>query len=134
MADLKEILLDVKINTADAINNLAALKSKIADLKANQKALGVVTDANRAEYETYSIAIKNLTAQYQVEQKEVLNAVKADRAKVGSMEELKAQLSKLTSEYNKMSEVERNSADGVALQGKIKGISDELKNTEGDLS
>ena len=98
MADEKKVLIDVEIKIADAVNNLANLKAQIADLKANQKALGVVTDENRAQYEATAIEIKQLTAQYQVEQKEVLNAVKADKAKVGSMEQLKSQQNYNTSQ------------------------------------
>jgi len=123
--------LEVKIR--DALKNLAAIKSQIAELKGAQKALGAVTSENQAEYEAYGVAIKQLSAVYQVQQKELLNAEKADRAKAGSMEQMKAQISLLTAEYNKMSEVERNGAAGVEMQTKIKGIQSELVNTEGEL-
>lgn len=63
---------------------------------------------------------------------EVKNTVAANQAAQGSIQQLRAVLSLLTTQYDKLGAAERNSAKGTELQQKIKAQSDALKKLEAD--
>lgn len=131
--ETKKILVDVSIETTEAIKAVVATKTEIVELKKAQKELDLTTDDGKAAYEAYAAQIRQLSNAARQQQKEIDNSIKAQKAEMGSMDQLKATLSNLTAEYNRLSEEQRNSAEGLELKDQIKGISDALKGTEGGL-
>jgi hypothetical protein len=63
---------------------------------------------------------------------ELKNQAVVQQAAAGSIEKMRAELSLLTSQYDKMSATERSSTAGQDLQQKIKGQVDALKQLEGE--
>ena len=135
MADqvTKKTLLNVEINSSEAINNIAELKKQVSELRTKQKELDTSTDQGRQQYEAYGQQIKALNTASQSYQKEIQNQVKAQNEQEGSIQKFKAQLSLQTAAYNKLSAAQREAADGKALQASIRATSEELKGLEGDL-
>lgn len=134
MADeTKKVLLEVSVEVKEAIKNLAATKTQIQDLRKAQKELDTTTEEGKQMYEAYGAQIRELTKTARDQQKQIDNTIKSNKEAEGSNEQLKAKLSLLTAEYNKLSKAQKESAEGVELKNSIKGISDELKVTEGGL-
>jgi hypothetical protein len=129
----KKILLTVSLEVKQMIADLAVTKKAIADLRSEQKGLDKTTEEGRKAYEAYGAEIRNLTATSKEQQKTIDNTIKSQQAQKESNDQLKAQLSLLTAEYNKLSKEQKNSAEGTALRDSIKGIATELKKTEGGL-
>lgn len=132
MADeQKRVLIDVEIKNTDAVKRLADLKKEIAANTAEIKKL----DLTKEEDLQASVKLEAANKAYKDEvsrlNKEIQNSIKAQNSQVGSNQRLKAELSNLTAEYNRLSEQEReNTSDGKALQAQIKAISDTLKANE----
>jgi hypothetical protein len=133
MADEKKVLLKVEIEHSEAIAKLAETRKEIDLLKEKQKELDRTTEEGRKQYEAYGAEIRNLTNSAREQQKALDNNVKAERSQAESLDQLKAKLSTLTAEYNKLSKEQRNSADGQAMAKSIKEITDNLNEAEGAL-
>jgi len=131
--DTKKILIEVDLNVKQAIADLATTRKAISDLRGEQKALDTTTEEGRKMYEVYGTEIRKLTTTAREQQKQIDNTIKANNAANDSNTQLKANLSLLTAEYDKLSKEQKKSAEGVALRDSIKGISDQLKETEGSL-
>lgn len=141
MADniTKSVLLRVDIQDADAVKKAAALREEIKRLKEEQKLLDErLKNDSTFSQEEYGAAIVKNSIELKVYQeslrnteKELANQVKATNAATGSNNQLRAQLSNLTQQYNALSKEERtNTEAGRALQAQIKSITDELKANE----
>jgi hypothetical protein len=120
---LVKIGLDQSIINA-SIANADKLTAEIKALTAAQKESGV------QDAETTS-KIKALTLERNKNLEVVKQANILTNAAIDSNEELRAQLSLLTAQYNKLSKEERETTEAGIKMGKtIKGISDELKENE----
>lgn len=62
--------------------------------------------------------------------KTVQNQLKQEKEQEGSLRSLRAQLSNLTTEYDALSEAERNAAKGIKLRDKINEVTKTLKDAE----
>jgi len=130
MDETKKILLNVEIQNAEAIKRLAETKVQVAGLRAEQKNLDMSTDSGRQQFEILGQQIKALNTNALTYQKTIQSNVKAQNEEKDSNDGLKAQLSLLTAEYNKLSKAKKNDEGGKAMQASIKGISDDLKKEE----
>lgn len=63
---------------------------------------------------------------------ELKNQVRESTAAEGSLEQLRARLILIQKEYDNLSKVEREGADGQALKARVKAATDELKKLEGE--
>jgi hypothetical protein len=145
MADSK--IITIQVNTTEAVKGIAEYKSKIEEVAAEEKKLkdtiaqrtkeqgsaGKATSEEKQrlaalaeEQKGYKNIISGLS-------KEVQNNIRVETEKQGSLQKLKADLSLATAEYNKMSEDERNSAQGKDLQAHIQEVTDKLKGEEEEL-
>jgi len=137
----------VQIKATEALKNLAQLKIQIDDLKNDQKALQIaINETNtsakdgekvyeliRQEYEKTGQEIKALTTRANEYQKTIQNNVKKEFENAGSLQQLKAQLSLTTAEYNKLSEAERQGAKGQGKAQEIVILTNKLKEAEQEL-
>lgn len=139
-------ILDVQINYAVLAKQIDDTNKKITDLKnqqikLNEELAKARTSGNiEAMKKTQEALVENkaqtklYTEELRVQERTakqvatVINQTTKDQ--IGSNTQLRAQLGILTSQYNELSKVERNSAKGTELRDKIKGVSDELKENE----
>lgn len=142
--DKLEKILEIKVDVNDAIKGITNLNKEIGAQRQYQKQLQAQIQelskdyaANAGEIEQLQqelVKSKELTKDYSsqvsVLSKSVQNQLKVDRENIGSMKQLRAQLSNLTAAYDDLSEEERNAAKGQELKDKINTITDSLKGAE----
>ena len=139
-----EKILEIRVDVDDAIKGISNLNHIIDEqrqyqkqLQAQIKELSKDYAANAGEIEQLQqemVKSKELTKDYssqvQVLSRSVQNQMKVDRENVGSLKQLRAQLSNLTAAYDDLSEEERNAAKGRELKDKINEVTDSLKGAE----
>ena len=133
MADESRIqkILEIKISASQAIDGIAALNQQIDQNKAKMKELATQGGKNSHEYAILGERTKALTNEKRLLQKEVQNEVKQQTELDGSLRQLRAELSTLTQQYDKLSRAEReNMAVGGKLQKQINQVTTEIKNAE----
>lgn len=139
-----EKILEIKVDVNDAIKSITNLNKEIDAQRQYQKKLQEQIKelskdyaANAGEIEQLQqemVKSKELTKDYssqvQVLSRNVQNQLKVDRENIGSLKQLRAQLSNLTAAYDALSEEERNAAKGRELKDKINEVTDALKGAE----
>ena len=134
---VKETVLSIKVDSAQAIQQLADYSALIAQCREREKELqksikeGNDTTGEQAK-ELLAVveARKQYTRQTQIASKEVQNNITASKAQEGSLKQLRAQLSNLTKQYDELGRAEREGAFGKDLQKQINNITKELKGGE----
>ena len=103
----------------------------INNLRAANKELSKDYAANSNEIAANKQRIAELTAVNKTYNAELNNNIKTISSGVGSLQAQRAELSRLTAEYTKLSEEERTQTDaGKEMQQQIKSLSDSLKEQE----
>jgi chromosome segregation ATPase len=139
-----EKILEIKVDVNEAIKGITNLNKEIGAQKQKQKELqsqikelskDYVTNADKIESLQQELTkskeiTKSYTSQVQTLSKQIQNQLKVDKEQLGSMKQLRAQLSNLTNAYDEMSEAERDSAEGQELKDKINEVTDALKECE----
>lgn len=125
MADTNtKIIIDVSLNSEDATKKAQDLGGSIKVIKEEQKALKAAGKETDVAYQSNATNLRLLTQ----EQKAYISIANAAE---GSNNQLRAQLSLLTQQYNALGKEERDgTVAGKALQVQIKGLSDEIKTNE----
>ena len=75
-------------------------------------------------------AIKEYQSSIRTLNKEIQNNVKIEEAQKGSLVALRAELSNLTAQYDRLSEADRNAAKGKELSTKIVALTNDIKEAE----
>lgn len=138
MATEETRILEVKVDTNDAIKAIVAYRDKISELKSQEKELkqqfenGQISQQRyKEEMEKSRIKTQQYTESIRVLSKEVNNNIKKDREKVGSLKGLRAELSYLTAQYDSLSAEEReNVRIGGVLARQINATTKEIKDAE----
>lgn len=118
------VIIDVTLNAADATQKANDLGQSIKRIREEQKYLKDQGKENDVAFQSNAATLRQVVA----EQKAYVQIVNAAE---GSNNQLRAQLSLLTQQYNALGSAERDGTTaGKALQVQIKGISDELKKNE----
>jgi len=138
MAQTEKILIELDFNSKDAEKNLVKLQANLDGTKNEIKSLetarkkGIVTAKSANEQRALlNIELKKNSKALGNQQKELLNINTANKATKGSNDQLKAQLSLLTAEYNSLSKEEReNTKVGKEKKAQISQITEELKGNE----
>lgn len=139
-----EKIFEIKVDVEEAIKGIANLNVAIEKQRQYQKELqkqikelseteGENSDAVIELQNAYVLSqqkVKDYQSQVQGLSRTVQNQLKIDRENMGSMTQLRAQLSNLTKAYDELSQEEREAAKGQELKDKINEITDALKNTE----
>ena len=135
----KEIIIGVKVetNTEAAIKKIIELNEQIEKEKQLQKEYNKEMKEGKISREDYNREMelsKTRVTQYSDKvralRKEVQNNIKTEKEMQGSLTQLRAALSNLTAQYDKLSQAEREGAKGQELQTKIKAITEQLKGAE----
>lgn len=118
------VIIDVTLNAADATQKANDLGQSIKRIREEQKYLKDQGKENDIAFQSNAATLRQVVA----EQKAYVQIANAAE---GSNNQLRAQLSLLTQQYNALGSAERDGTTaGKALQVQIKGISDELKKNE----
>lgn len=139
-----EKIFEIKVDVEEAIKGIANLNVVIEKQRQYQKELqkqikelseteGENSDAVIELQNAYVLSqqkVKDYQSQVQGLSRTVQNQLKIDRENMGSMTQLRAQLSNLTKAYDELSQEEREAAKGQELKDKINEVTDALKNTE----
>lgn len=139
-----EKILEIKVDVSEAIKGIGRLNEEIskqrdlqAQLKKDIKELQEKEGDHTAEIEKKRIELaqsNELTKTYSGEvqrlSKIVQNQLKMDKEEVGSLQRKRAELSKLTLEYDELADAERDAAKGQELRDKINAVTKELKEAE----
>ena len=135
--DVQTKILEIEIKYEAAIAQLGKYRQEIEATRKVQKDLqqahkdGVIstTEYHRSmaaadqQIKANQQAVSTLTRQIQTQ-------MKVEGEKIGSLKQLRAELSKATQQYDSMSRAERESAAGQELKKKINDITTELKGAE----
>lgn len=131
MADNKEqVILEVIIKNDMASKRIKENKQDIAELREEQSLLNKTTLEGKEAYKRYEDEIKNLRKHNVLLNQEIRNNNKSIEDQEGSLQSMRAELSRLNKVYVNLSQIERESAKGRDLQKKIKTLNDEIKVTE----
>lgn len=128
-------VVEVVVNTAEAVEKIAELNANLDELKAREKALkneakNGWTQAQRQELAKIKETQKAYTREVQVMSKEVQNNIKVQKNLEGSLTGLRAKLSNLTAEYDNLSRDVREGDYGKQLKQQINEVTTELKGAE----
>lgn len=130
----KTILVELGIDKANFLQDAASTQEKIANLTAEQKRLKDSGQELSAEYQQNIASLKNLKQELSTAQKSAANFDKSLQSNTGSLAQQKAELSVLTSQYDKFSAEEKKTSDvAKTLAIAIRKISDSLKEEEKSL-
>lgn len=132
MANETTEILRLVLDADQAIKKTADLKKQRDSLIDTNKVLAITEGKNSEAALKNDAAIKILNQEIAKQTKETNNLIKSQLAQEGSNDQLKAQLSVLTAQYNALSKAEREtSVVGKAYADQINVITEELKGTEG---
>lgn len=131
----RKVLLDVEIQTSEAVKASAALQVQIDGLRKSQKDLTKAFNEGEISTEEYSVALTKNKAQISVLSKEqsnfnreIQNSAKAAREAEGSYNQLSAQYSLVKDQLNKMSAAQRLGTDeGKKLEQEAKAIYQQMQ-------
>ena len=137
MAETTQTILEIKVDSAQAVQAIADYSAKIELLKQRESELkkeiaksGDITGEQANKLAQLGEQRKAYTRLMQESSKEVQNNIKASKSQEGSLKSLRAELSNLTKQYDELGRAERESAEGKDLQAKINAITGELKKGE----
>ena len=121
----KEILIELKVDGSDALKATVQLTDKLNELKEAKRQLEKQMKedkGNAALKEQYAILGAEIDAtskQLRTYKGELANIVKANNENEGSLKQLQSTLRILLSQWDKLSQTERESAKGMELKEKI---------------
>lgn len=140
MEDIEKILLDIEVNSAEAIKNITEYRQKVEQLKNQQKELNkefksgkVSSDDYAKQNEVLTQQIKATNKALQDEQREFQKQVAAVEDAEGSLNQMRKQLAAMKKEYSALSKQERESPIGQEMAKNISDLNDELKDAEENL-
>ena len=130
-------VLEVVVDNNRAVTAISEYNRLIDEQKAKQAALAKsYADGKLSQADYYKAmaqskeVVKTYSRQVQELSKEIQNNIKMDTEQAGSLRALRAELSNLTKQYDSLSEAERMSDVGTALNNKILNVTATIKNTE----
>lgn len=131
MAQEEKIIIELDFDTSDFTQSAAKLNKEISNLNKEQRALKKSGEEGSIQYQKNAEALRTNKKELNETNKTISNLTTANKANAGSNEQLKAQLSVLTLEYNKLSKQERESgARGKELNAQINQTTSDLKSNE----
>lgn len=135
----QEKILSIKLNYADAIKGIVDYKKRIEELREEEMRLrkeSLEEGANQQqiaeEFAAAEQAIKEYKDEIRVLNKEIQNNIKDNREQEGSLTQLRAQLSNLTKDYDRLSKADREGERGQQLREEILRVTTQLKEAEAE--
>ena len=137
MTETETKIVDIQLNYSEAVKGLAQYEVKMREAKQAQEELRKAMERGELTQEEYDkevvatrTEITQLKNEQRLLQKELQNQVKAENEAAGSLNELRAQLSNLTAQYDALSAAQREGDIGQALKDQINEVTTTLKSAE----
>lgn len=133
---MSDILINVKLEDNEVVNNIIKIQERIDELKQSQKELkaiqkdGTATEAQKKELIAVNTELGVLNKSMKLYQKELENSVKAENAEIGSLEQMRAELNNMLKDYDKLSQDKRNSPFGQDKQREIQELTAKIETLE----
>lgn len=142
--DKKTALISINIDNGAAIKKIADLsrqieqnKKHVKDLRNAIKELDETSDNYAEQVQTINEEIAATNAQSTEYKRTVIdlnrvlaNSVRENMNNEGSLKSLRAELSRLTDEYDSLGKAQREGIEGQDLKSRISAITDEIKGSE----
>ena len=129
MADEKKII-EIKVELTEGVKEIGRLVGMIDTLNKEQKANTKVTDEQKNKYAENTVALKEYRAQLSTMVRETRNEIKSTNEKLGYIQQLKAQVSNLTLEYERLTQAELQGDKGGQVLTQLKSKREELSKLE----
>lgn len=137
MTSEEQKIIDIVVKYEDAINGVVKFEKQINELKNVQKQLNDQLKAGDIAVEEYNqqmVATDSAVRQYKdnirVLRNEIKNNLKQEQEQIGSLKQLRAELSNANKAYDELSRAEREGAKGTELLKHIQDLSDEISTAE----
>lgn len=135
--DVTTKILQIQVDYGDAVKQIAEWQAKIDAVRKQQKGLKEDLKEGRISQEEYqrsiqagNLAMSQMKDAMNTVSKAVKNQLKSQAEQEGSLVQLRAEISNLNAEYDRLSRAERESAKGDELKDKINRLTTELKAAE----
>lgn len=135
--DVTTKILQIQVDYGNSIKQIAEWQAKIDAVRKQQKGLKEDLKEGRISQEEYqrsiqagNLAMSQMKDAMNTVSKTVKNQLKSQAEQEGSLVQLRAQISNLNADYDRLSRAERESAKGDELKDKINRLTTELKNAE----
>ncbi len=135
--DVTTKILQIQVDYGDAVKQIAEWQAKIDAVRKQQKSLKEDLKEGRISQEEYqrsiqagNLAMSQMKDAMNTVSKAVKNQLKSQAEQEGSLVQLRAEISNLNAEYDRLSRAERESAKGDELKDKINRLTTELKGAE----
>lgn len=132
-SNTKQIVIDFKVMSGDAVKTIQDTKVKIDNLKKVLKDMEKAGLENSEMYHKLSAALKDNQQVLRANQKLLLDNIKQQKGNEDSLNAMRAKLRELKAEYENLSKAERESAIGANLMNSIKSTTDEVSALEHEL-
>lgn len=119
-------IIEIQINLADGITEIAELQKRITELTAANKVNDKSTNDLKNAYAENTVKIKDYRSQLNLLIKESANQARTDLVKIGHIQKLKAEVSNLTLQYERLSKEELSSTAGKQVLENLKTKREEL--------
>lgn len=132
----EQVIIEFNIETNEALQATVALTEKLNQLKQQKKELEKAlkedggNKALKEQLAQTNAQIGATSSSLKGYQKELTNTVKAGEAETNSLNQQRAILATLTSQWDRLGEAERNSAQGQELFDKINKVKDSVSGLE----
>ena len=131
MAEKKVTLVELDIDMKSAIQDTVTLKQNLVDLAATAKKAKESDGELSASYIEAATNLKVAQGELRTQETLLKNVTTANTVQVGSMQQMKAQLSVVSAQWNKLSEDERlNTEEGKKLSAQKLELTNALKKEE----
>lgn len=119
-------IIDIQINLADGITEIAELQKRITELTAANKVNDKSTNDLKNAYAENTVKIKDYRSQLNLLIKESANQARTDLVKIGHIQKLEAEVSNLTLQYKRLSQEELSGTAGKQVLENLKTKREEL--------
>lgn len=140
MSKTEQIILEIKVNNREGLIEIGKHQVALEELRAKQAQYRQELKNGIGDKDEYRVSINETTQAIKAEQdairmlsKDIQNNIKQETAQVGSIDGMKASLSKLTAQYNALSAAERKGEAGDKIKNEIVVIDQALKAEEQSL-
>ena len=119
-------IIEIQINLADGITEIAELQKRITELTAANKVNDKSTNDLKNAYAENTVKIKDYRSQLNLLIKESANQARTDLVKIGHIQRLEAEVSNLTLQYKRLSQEELSGTAGKQVLENLKTKREEL--------
>lgn len=119
-------IIEIKIDLLKGLEDIAKLQLAITNLEKAQKANTKASVEEKNEYAAKTVKLKEYRSQLNTLVKESANEIKTTIEKVGHIQKLKAEVSNLTLQYERLTKAELESTKGATVLNNLKSKREEL--------